>query len=248
MTSKVTVITVCYNAEIGIEETIKSVIGQTYQNIEYIIIDGGSKDQTLNIVKKYKDRISKVISGPDKGIYDAMNKGILAATGDWINFMNVGDSFFSPDTLSDVFGKSDYSNEGVVWGLVKLSNMEKPIRYIPFYQNPSPMGAMGICHQSIFIRSSFAKKNLFDYQKYKIAADYDMIFKAYNKGLHFKEIPLTIACYDMSNQSFSRNMLMEQLKETRIIRNVKKFSFVYMREFCKCALILVYRFFKDLMK
>ena len=114
MTSKVTVITVCYNAETGIEKTIQSVIGQTYQNIEYIIIDGGSKDHTLNIVNKYKDRISKVISEPDKGIYDAMNKGILAATGDWINFMNVGDSFFSPDTLSKVFEKSDHSNAGVV--------------------------------------------------------------------------------------------------------------------------------------
>jgi glycosyltransferase involved in cell wall biosynthesis len=248
MTSKVTVITVCYNAETGIEKTIQSVIGQTYQNIEYIIIDGGSKDHTLNIVNKYKDRISKVISEPDKGIYDAMNKGILAATGDWINFMNVGDSFFSPDTLSKVFEKSDHSNAGVVWGLVKLSNMEKPLRYTPFYQNPNPMGSMGICHQSIFIRSSFAKENLFDYQKYKIAADYDMIFKAYNKGLNFEEEPLVIARYDMSNQSFSRNMLMRQLRETRLIRNVNKYSFAYLRELSKCVLILIYRFFKEIVK
>lgn len=100
---KVTVVTVCYNAAETIEKTILSVIGQTYDNTEYLIIDGGSKDETLAVIKKYEKNISKWISEPDKGIYDAMNKAIKMATGEWINFMNAGDCFASENVLADVF-------------------------------------------------------------------------------------------------------------------------------------------------
>lgn len=99
----VTVITVVYNAKELLEETILSVLNQTYSNIEYIIVDGGSTDGTLDIIKKYQDKISKYISEPDQGIYDAMNKGMSLSKGQWLNFMNAGDSFYSNDVLQKVF-------------------------------------------------------------------------------------------------------------------------------------------------
>lgn len=105
---KVTVVTVCYNAAETIEKTMLSVINQTYDNVEYLIIDGGSKDETLSIIKKYENKISKWISELDKGIYDAMNKAIKMATGEWINFMNAGDSFASNDVLEKIF-KTEYT-------------------------------------------------------------------------------------------------------------------------------------------
>lgn len=95
----ISVVTVSYNAVSTIEQTILSVINQTYPHIEYIIIDGGSTDGTVDIIKKYADKIAYWVSEPDKGIYDAMNKGIKVATGEWINFMNSGDCLYRNDTI-----------------------------------------------------------------------------------------------------------------------------------------------------
>ena len=99
-TPKFSVITVTYNAEAVLEDTIQSVISQTYRHVEYIIVDGASKDKTLSIIDRYKDHIAKVTSEPDKGLYDAMNKGIRLATGDYLCFLNAGDSFHEDDTLA----------------------------------------------------------------------------------------------------------------------------------------------------
>ena len=99
----ISVVTVSYNAVSTIEQTILSVINQTYPNVEYIIIDGGSTDGTVDIIKKYADKIAYWVSEPDKGIYDAMNKGVVVATGEWINFMNAGDIFTDSDVIDKLF-------------------------------------------------------------------------------------------------------------------------------------------------
>lgn len=99
----ISVVTVCYNAADTIEKTMLSVLNQTYHDIEYIIIDGGSTDGTVEIIRKYADRIAYWVSEPDKGIYDAMNKGIKVATGEWINFMNAGDEFVDEGVIEKLF-------------------------------------------------------------------------------------------------------------------------------------------------
>ena len=102
---KVSVVTVCYNAIGGIEKTISSVLGQSFPEMEYIVIDGGSQDGTAEVIRQYADRIDYFVSEPDGGIYPAMNKGLKHATGRWVNFMNSGDLFASSHVLSDLFGK-----------------------------------------------------------------------------------------------------------------------------------------------
>ncbi len=183
--SKVTIVTVVYNSIDSIEETILSVINQDYNDKEYIIIDGGSTDGTIEIIKKYETRIDNWISEKDKGIYDAMNKGIIMANGEWVNFMNSGDCFFDHTTLSTIFSNTSIdSSIHVLFGSVCFINnnklvvqQSKPLKSIKF--------GMPICHQSMLSSASFLKSNLFDL-KYKFASDYDQLYKIYNdypKGL-----------------------------------------------------------------
>ena len=117
----ISIVTVSYNAVLTIEQTILSVINQTYPNVEYIIIDGGSTDGTVDIIKKYEDKIAYWVSEPDKGIYDAMNKGVVVATGEWINFMNAGDIFTDGDVIDKylqlIIPQYFISNKSGIWSL-----------------------------------------------------------------------------------------------------------------------------------
>lgn len=175
---KITIITVVYNGVNYIEKTISSILNQTYENIEYIIIDGNSKDGTKDLLNNYKNIKSiKIISENDKGIYDAMNKGISLATGNWINFMNAGDIFFNNDTLKEIFS-FDCSNATIIYGdLMVTYNGFSKIQKAKMLDNLK----FGMCfsHQSTFFESSFAKSNLYNLQ-FKLASDFDLIYKAYN--------------------------------------------------------------------
>ena len=116
MNSKVSVVTVTFNCQDVIEGTVRSVIDQDYDNVEYIVVDGGSKDDTLDILNRYRSRFAYFISEKDNGIFDAMNKAIIASTGDWILFLNAGDILASANVLSDIFSKPYDDNVGVVFG------------------------------------------------------------------------------------------------------------------------------------
>ena len=110
------IITVSYNAKESIEDTINSIVNQTYSNFEYIIVDGGSTDGTLDIIRKYEDKISYWISEPDNGIYDAMNKGLAICKGEWINFMNSGDLFYNDHVLVDIYRYCDFKKFHILYG------------------------------------------------------------------------------------------------------------------------------------
>ena len=191
---KVSVVTVCYNAVNSIEKTILSVINQKYSNIEYIIIDGNSSDGTLEIVKRYKNSISRWISEPDRGIYDAMNKGLKIATGEWIIFMNSGDSFVNENVISSfpfdkhylaMYGNAYYvTNDG-------LKNRKGQCERVVYRDMPNT-------HQTFFVNTEEARTIKFDLQ-YRFAADYNMIYKMYLKyGIKFlKYVDVDICYYDV---------------------------------------------------
>lgn len=117
---KLSIITICYN-EPHVEDTCKSIVNQTWQNFEWIVIDGKSNEETLNIFEKYRYRIDTFISEPDKGIYNAYNKGIKLARGEYVQFLNAGDSFYSHDALNIFFSKVKRS-ASVLYGILRLIN------------------------------------------------------------------------------------------------------------------------------
>ncbi|EQB39190.1 hypothetical protein M947_08525 [Sulfurimonas hongkongensis] len=186
---KVTVVTVTYNAEQYLEQTIKSVAEQDYPNIEYIIIDGASTDGTIDIIKKYEKYIIYWISEPDGGIYDAMNKAIDAATGEWINFMNAGDSFCEKNTLSEVIKNLDSNTDLICGDIYYLENNKKTYRKAKGIDG----GFNGIfcCHQALFTKTNIMKEKKFSLE-FPIAADYNFVLSCFVKKYNFQFINFPI--------------------------------------------------------
>lgn len=194
----VTVITVVFNDKQHIENTICSVINQTYKNIEYIIIDGGSTDGTMEIVKKYKNSLDYIISEKDNGIYDAMNKGIKLASGKWINFLNSGDTFNNKKVIEKI-SFSKFQKNTIIYGNAKIFNIKKKFLKVlkAFILNKNNLilfGTRVVCHQAIFynkkIKFIYPKKyklkgelySYFEYLKYGESAYIDLIICNYKLG------------------------------------------------------------------
>lgn len=173
--TKISIITVVYNSEKYIRRTIESIVGQDYPAIEYIIIDGKSKDTTMQIVNEYRDRIAVIVSEPDKGLYDAMNKGLRLATGSYVLYINSGDALSSPTLLSDIFNNVPADSD-VIYGDTQITDEEGNILHNRRHRPPEQLSwrdykrGMLVCHQSFI-----AKRTLCDEYDtiYRYAADFD---------------------------------------------------------------------------
>lgn len=226
---KYSIVTVCYNAADCIENTIKSVINQSYSNYEYIIIDGGSKDYTIEIIGKYRNGISVFVSEPDNGIYDAMNKGIMAAKGEWIIFMNAGDVFYSNDVLEKIAPET-LGDQAMIVGdtVVQMDSVIYKIPCKPFYEHLPLHQDMGWFHQSSFVRTDLAKRYPFDLT-FKLAADYNMVIELYRRSYSFKQVDVIIAKYDLNGVSYQKKRqhlfetLMIDYPEKRRINTLKSY-------------------------
>ncbi len=201
----VSIITVVLNDPVGLEKTIQSILNQKYSNIEYIIIDGGSREDTIKVIKKYEKYIDYWISEKDNGIYDAMNKGIELATGEWIILMNARDIFVDDYVLDKIFGNIELNGIDIVYGdtLVR-DNIASYI--IKSHENPAAIKKeMIACHQSIFVRKEVYKRFRYD-TTYKTAADYDFLLKCYLNNCKFKHVGIYVAEYDLNGLS-SKNRI-----------------------------------------
>lgn len=212
---KVSVVTVCYNAAENLQKTMLSVKEQSYENLEYIIVDGGSKDESVDIIKQYGEVVCRWISEPDNGIYDAMNKGVDFATGEWIIFMNAGDVFMTADVLNTVFARQIPNEVGVIYGDVCLD-------YSPYGKVVKRMNglkgkneATDICHQSSFTRAVLLKANPYDLS-YKIASDMNTFHKLWMQGIRFMYVPECISCFEAFSGVSSTRYLASFRERTRI--------------------------------
>lgn len=236
---KISIVTVTFNCKKILEKTIKSIISQTYSNIEYIVIDGSSKDGTLDILEKYKNNIDYFISEPDKGIFDAMNKAINVATGDWIIFMNAGDIFANENILSQIFNK-DFHDTTVIYGKTNaLTNKGVKIaqNVTPFFKRKTFHKPMGINHQSIFV-SLKSPYNIHFNLEYKIAADYCMIKSLYDSGARFHYVDMAISTVETRDGLSAKNRKIQRDEEAKIcgIYHTKRYK-LYNLKMCLISFI-----------
>ena len=182
--AKVSIITVVFNGKEHIEATMRSVLGQDYPDLEYIVIDGGSTDGTVHVIRHHAARLAYWSSEKDRGIYDAMNKGLAVATGDWVLFMNAGDEFYSSKTVSSVF-KAPAQDATVIYGGVEIRypdfiRVERPGKVAKLWQG------MQFSHQSAFIDRRYHQAHPFNISN-RIAADLEFFYGAYQAGARFSE-------------------------------------------------------------
>ena len=212
MRPKISIITICYNAELHIEEAIESVINQSYSNKEYIIIDGGSNDNTLSIINQYIDKIDFLISEPDKGISDAFNKGIKKASGDIIGICN-SDDLLTRNALEEIAkqfeeGYDVYRFPEYIWDPhtdYKTLILPTPIRRIPIQSHLLHMGCW-------ITKDAYKKYGLYDVS-FKYCMDYELIRRYVVKGAHFKYCDYPVGVFRLGgiSQSNRKKINIEKL-------------------------------------
>lgn len=188
--SKVTVATVVFNDAAGLEKTIHSVTGQSYENIEFIVIDGASTDGTQDTCRQYAAKIDVLVSEPDTGIYNAMNKAIEKASGDYVIFMNAGDTFVDSSTVAGVFAKADLSAD-VLYGDRYYLKADGSSSHQAAKSIDTVFHRMPYCHQSCFTKLSVLQKFRFD-ETYRYAADYNQVVQMYTNGCSFSKLDVTV--------------------------------------------------------
>ncbi|SHG28912.1 Glycosyltransferase involved in cell wall bisynthesis [Flavobacterium fluvii] len=208
--SIITIVTVVYNDALNIEETILSVTNQSYQEIEYIIIDGGSTDGTLDVIKKNENKITYFRSEPDNGIYDAMNKSLSFITGSYIYFLNSGDVIFDNKTIETIMVQ--LNDEDVVFCDTILTIRNE--NYYLQQRNLTATDPMPTCHQSVLVKTHLLKAHNFNL-KLRISADKEFFKYCFNQNVKYKNISIPLGVID--GDGFSTKYKITQAKENQAI-------------------------------
>lgn len=209
---KISIITVCYNSGKTIRKTIESVLSQEYTNIEYIIIDGKSTDRTLDIVNEYKDAIAQIISEPDDGIYDAMNKGIRNCSGDYIAIINSDDYFYNEHVMEEFVKEAEQKGSDIIYGdLFHIDDVS--LKYISnkYITVGEIRRGANICPQCMLFKRDIYYKIGFFNTKYKLAADFEWLLRAIATKIKISYIEKPICYFSLSGVSTLKNEMV--LKE-----------------------------------
>lgn len=202
---KVSIITVCFNAEKTIKKTINSILEQTTMDFEWIVVDGKSKDKTNEIIESYLPRFEekgievKYISEKDKGIYDAMNKGANMATGDYLTYMNADDFYYNSDSIKEILEVLESTSADIVYGDTYFAKQDE--QYVEIAKQIETITYhLPFCPQAAFIRSEVQRELKFDTQ-FRISADYDFFLRAFIQGKKFQQVNQVVAIFNFGGAS-----------------------------------------------
>lgn len=222
---KLSIITICKN-EPNVEKTCQSIVNQSFQDFEWIVIDGGSNKETQDIFEKYKYRINKFISEKDKGIYNAYNKGVKLASGEYISLLNAGDAYYSPDVLEKVF-KDNNHKEDILYGEQQEVNSNNP-KQCRLSHQPEKITKNFMITTTVLTPASFIKKSLFDKyglfnENYKVVSDYEQFVIFFKNDASFKHLDIIVSKFDTNGISSSKKYEELHQKERNEVMN-KYFS------------------------
>ncbi len=219
---KFSIITINYNDKDGLQKTVGSVVGQTFRDFEFLVIDGNSSDGSKEVIASFADRIDYALSEPDKGVYNAMNKGIVAAKGTFVIFMNSGDLFHNESVLE----RADALIDGqcaIYYGdvIVKKPHSER-LKTYPDQLSFSFFYTAALCHQATFIRRQLFFDHFLYNEDYKIYSDGEFfLYTICKAGVPYRHIDLTVAIYDFTG--ISSNPKYEKLHEEERMKSIRKF-------------------------
>jgi glycosyltransferase involved in cell wall biosynthesis len=235
MSYKLSIITINLNNAEGLSRTIKSVLSQTFTDFEYVIIDGASTDGSVDIIKQYVDKITYWVSEPDKGIYNAMNKGILKANGEYLLFLNSGDYLYSDSVLEKVFGQNE-SSASILTGIMQKINsdscfieLDKGQLYKRRIAGYEKLTLYDMFYGTLNHSSSFIKRNLFEEyglynENYKIVSDWIFFLIAIGlNSVDVKYIDVVISCFDMTGISNRDDKLLIKERKNVITQFLPKY-------------------------
>ena len=215
----ISIITVCLNSAATLERTLQSVLNQRGPKIEYIVIDGDSSDNTLDILNYFKGKLDIIVSEPDKGIYDAMNKGLKLATGEIIGLLNADDYYINPNVLQNISSKFDDPTIDAVFGDIEYFRSDKPQKAIRTYRSQgfSPKklkNGLMPAHPALFLRKSiYDKYGLFD-PSYKMAGDFEFVTRIFKnntlKSIYLPEILVRMQMGGISTRGFKSHVVILQ--------------------------------------
>jgi glycosyltransferase involved in cell wall biosynthesis len=232
---KFSIITINFNDCKGLEKTIQSVLSQTFADYEYIVIDGGSTDGSVEVIKKYESHITYWVSEPDGGIYNALNKGLCRATGEYVNCMNSGDIFATPHVLQQIVDENVPLGTALIYGDTVFAEVDGRMTYQvpnPFWQSKEYIHGMGICHQSLYVRTDLAQSHPYDERHYHILADFDAIQRIHAEEASTYYIPKPFTIFDRNGLSSTHYK--EGWREMGLITHrygTPKYWFLFWRKF-----------------
>ena len=218
------IITVNLNNRDGLQRTIDSVVGQTFTDYEWIVIDGGSTDGSRELIEQYQDHFAYWCSEPDKGIYNAMNKGIAHAKGEWLQFLNSGDLLFNDNILQEIFSNQYYAD--VIYGDAMRYSSNNTIQWLVTKKiSLSFLMDFSICHQSSFFNKRVFINRCYN-ESYKLASDWALYLQLFLENAYFQYIPYCITYFENEGLTYSKNGIAslerEKIKEKYIPYHIKE--------------------------
>lgn len=239
--AKISIVTINYNNPIGLKKTIDSVVNQTWKNFEYIIIDGGSTNGDVDIIKSYENQINYWVSEPDKGIYNAMNKGIKKATGDFIIFMNSGDNFTNLSVLEEVQSKLSSDFDIYYGDYYRIKSNSKRRKTFPESLSFSYFYSGSLAHPSTFFRRTLFDEIFFYNESYKIVSDWEFyIYAICYKNVKYHYLKTAISDFDFTG--ISSNPKFKELESQERKAVLEKYFPSFVADYEKLALLNSKRF------